>query len=155
MAAAGHVQRGLPVWRGRLAQASCSHSAGFRPEQPTPVAAGAGNLCSRPGTRVPHTLTRAFILLRSKRAAVVAAARHAWRGYEAYAMGSDELQPLSRQGKNSFGGLGATIVDSLDTLWMLGLREEFGRARDWVARELTFDKCGSKSTSASTKWAYI
>lgn len=72
----------------------------------------------------------------------MAAARHAWRGYEAHAMGEDELQPLSRRGKNSFGGLGATIVDSLDTLWMLGLKEEFGRARDWVADELSFNKCG-------------
>ena len=59
-------------------------------------------------------------------------------------MGEDELQPLSRRGKNSFGGLGATIVDSLDTLWMLGLKEEFGRARDWVADELSFNKCGPR-----------
>ena len=58
-------------------------------------------------------------------------------------MGEDELQPLSRRGKNSFGGLGATIVDSLDTLWMLGLKEEFGRARDWVADELSFNKCAT------------
>ncbi|KAK9842510.1 hypothetical protein WJX81_003419 [Elliptochloris bilobata] len=75
-----------------------------------------------------------------KRAAVVAAARHAWRGYEAYAMGSDELQPLTRHGKDSFGGLGATVVDSLDTLWMMGLKEEFARARNWVANELSFNR---------------
>ena len=63
-------------------------------------------------------------------------------------MGADELQPLSRRGKSSFGGLGATIVDSLDTLWMLGLKEEFGRARDWVAHELSFDKCGLPHSTA-------
>ncbi len=77
---------------------------------------------------------------RSKCAAVVAAARHAWAGYEALAMGADELQPLTRRGKDPFGGLGATVVDALDTLWMLGLRAEFGRARDWVADALSFDR---------------
>lgn len=45
---------------------------------------------------------------------------HAWRGYEQYAWGHDELCPLTKSGKNSFGGLGATIVDSLDTLHMMG-----------------------------------
>lgn len=81
--------------------------------------------------------------MRRKRSAVVAAVRHAWRGYEAHAMGADELQPMSRRGKDSFGGLGATVVDSLDTLWMLGLKDEFARARDWVANKLSFDKCAS------------
>ena len=55
-------------------------------------------------------------------------------------MGHDELRPLSRAGKDDFGGLGATIVDSLDTLWMLGLEAEFARARAWVADELSFNR---------------
>lgn len=37
-----------------------------------------------------------------------------------YAFGFDELKPVSRAGKNSFEHLGATIVDSLDTLWIMG-----------------------------------
>ena len=45
---------------------------------------------------------------------------HAWRGYERYAWGRDELCPLTQTGKDSFGGLGATLVDSLDTLHMMG-----------------------------------
>ena len=45
-----------------------------------------------------------------------------------------------RAGKNSFGGLGATMVDALDTLWLMGLTEEFQRARDWVVHELSFDR---------------
>lgn len=45
---------------------------------------------------------------------------HAWQGYEDYAWGWDELRPLSKNGTNNFGGLGATIVDSLDTLKMMG-----------------------------------
>lgn len=28
--------------------------------------------------------------------------------------------------------MGATIIDSLDTLWIMGLKNEFQRARTWV-----------------------
>ncbi|RLN03036.1 mannosyl-oligosaccharide 1,2-alpha-mannosidase MNS1-like [Panicum miliaceum] len=49
-------------------------------------------------------------------------------------------QPQSKNGVNSFGGLGATLVDSLDTLYIMGLKEEFKKARDWVAESLDFDK---------------
>ena len=30
-------------------------------------------------------------------------------------------------------GMGASIIDSLDTLWIMGLKPEFARARTWVA----------------------
>lgn len=32
---------------------------------------------------------------------------------------------------DSFGGLGATLVDSLDTLYIMGLDEEFQRAKEY------------------------
>lgn len=54
--------------------------------------------------------------------AVRDAFRHAWKGYKEYAWGHDELKPISR----SFGewfGLGLTLIDSLDTMWILGLKE--------------------------------
>ncbi|KAL6134874.1 hypothetical protein ACLB2K_067102 [Fragaria x ananassa] len=65
---------------------------------------------------------------------------HAWSSYEKYAWGQDELQPQTKNGVNSFGGLGATLVDSLDTLYIMGLHEQFQRAREWVATSLDFDK---------------
>ncbi|CAL8130375.1 unnamed protein product [Prunus armeniaca] len=65
---------------------------------------------------------------------------HAWSSYEKYAWGQDELQPQSKNGVNSFGGLGATIVDSLDTLYIMGLHEQFQKAREWVANSLDFNK---------------
>ncbi|XP_032396262.1 endoplasmic reticulum mannosyl-oligosaccharide 1,2-alpha-mannosidase isoform X1 [Etheostoma spectabile] len=71
--------------------------------------------------------------------AVRDAFRHAWKGYKEYAWGHDELKPISR----SFGewfGLGLTLIDSLDTMWILGLKEEFAEAKDWVEKELSFDK---------------
>ncbi|KDP34441.1 hypothetical protein JCGZ_11912 [Jatropha curcas] len=65
---------------------------------------------------------------------------HAWSSYETYAWGHDELQPQSKNGVDSFGGLGATLVDSLDTLFIMGLDEQFQRAREWVANSLDFNK---------------
>jgi mannosyl-oligosaccharide alpha-1,2-mannosidase len=41
---------------------------------------------------------------------------------------ADEVTPLSGTTRNGFGGWGATLVDSLDTLWIMGLREEFEEA---------------------------
>ncbi|CAG8626260.1 20514_t:CDS:10 [Cetraspora pellucida] len=57
---------------------------------------------------------------------------HAWKGYTRYAWGYDELLPVSNKGRNNFNGWGATIVDALDTMWIMGLKEEFSRSRDFV-----------------------
>ncbi|XP_016332962.1 endoplasmic reticulum mannosyl-oligosaccharide 1,2-alpha-mannosidase-like [Sinocyclocheilus anshuiensis] len=75
----------------------------------------------------------------SRLEAVREAFRHAWKGYKNFAWGHDELKPIS----NSYGewfGLGLTLIDALDTMWILGLNEEFAEAREWVARELSFNK---------------
>ena len=60
--------------------------------------------------------------------------------YEKYAWGMDELQPLSMSGKNSFAGMGATVLDSLSTLWIMGLKDEFARGRAWVNSSLVFPR---------------
>ncbi|KAM0851374.1 hypothetical protein ACQ4PT_052459 [Festuca glaucescens] len=75
-----------------------------------------------------------------RREKVKEAMLHAWNSYVKYAWGMDELQPQSKNGVNSFGGLGATLVDSLDTLYIMDLKDEFQKARDWVAESLSFDK---------------
>jgi mannosyl-oligosaccharide alpha-1,2-mannosidase len=53
---------------------------------------------------------------------------HAWRGYKKEAWAQDELQPISGGYKTPFCGWAATLVDSLDTLWIMGLYEEFDLA---------------------------
>jgi hypothetical protein len=53
---------------------------------------------------------------------------HSWQGYKNYAWLQDEVKPLSKQNSNPFGGWAATLVDALDTLWMMGLKEEFEKA---------------------------
>ncbi|KAL8458852.1 hypothetical protein ACS0TY_036381 [Phlomoides rotata] len=75
-----------------------------------------------------------------RRGKVKDAMLHAWSSYEKYAWGHDELQPQSKNGVDSFGGLGATLIDALDTLYIMGLDEQFQRAREWVAQSLDFNK---------------
>ena len=55
--------------------------------------------------------------------------------YEKYAMGQDELKPLTLEGKTVFGDMAATLVDSLDTLWMMGLKPEFDRQVNFEGRQ--------------------
>ncbi|KAK2624030.1 hypothetical protein QTJ16_006664 [Diplocarpon rosae] len=50
---------------------------------------------------------------------------HSWKGYKEEAWGKDELKPISGGYKTPFCGWAATMVDSLDTLWIMGLKDEF------------------------------
>ena len=52
----------------------------------------------------------------------------AWTGYKSNAWKQDELSPVSGQSRNPFCGWAATLVDSLDTLWILGMEDEFLQA---------------------------
>ena len=38
--------------------------------------------------------------------------------------------------------LGATIVDSLDTLYLMGLQDRFEQAKEWVRLSLNIDQVG-------------
>ncbi|KAK9766988.1 hypothetical protein K7432_003505 [Basidiobolus ranarum] len=58
---------------------------------------------------------------------------HAWNGYKLHAFGHDELTPVTNSSTDKFNGWGATIVDALDTLWIMGLTEEFDLAKEHVA----------------------
>ncbi|KAF2965225.1 hypothetical protein GQX73_g8352 [Xylaria multiplex] len=58
-------------------------------------------------------------------AAVKESFLHSWEGYKKRAWGHDEIRPISGRYQNPFGGWAATLVDSLDTLWLIGLKEDF------------------------------
>ncbi|KAF6167470.1 hypothetical protein GIB67_031671 [Kingdonia uniflora] len=62
---------------------------------------------------------------------------HAWFGYKNYAMGFDELMPLSQRGVDGLGGLGATVVDALDTAMIMGADEVVLEAGTWVEKHLS------------------
>ncbi|EDS40375.1 conserved hypothetical protein [Culex quinquefasciatus] len=70
--------------------------------------------------------------------AVIDAFLHSWRGYKEYAWGHDNLKPISMSYSDWFG-LGLTIVDSLDTMYIMDLQEEFDEARNWIDQYLRFD----------------
>ncbi|KAL5011605.1 hypothetical protein ScPMuIL_010156 [Solemya velum] len=70
--------------------------------------------------------------------AVVEAFQYAWQFYEKYAWGHDEYHPISKT-FNEWFGIGLTIVDSLDTMIIMGLEKEFKKARDWVEKEMKLD----------------
>lgn len=61
---------------------------------------------------------------------------HAWSGYKTYAMGYDELMPLSQRGLDGLGGLGATVVDALDTAMIMGLDDVVSEAGSWIEKHL-------------------
>ncbi|XP_003374980.1 glycosyl hydrolase family 47 [Trichinella spiralis] len=62
--------------------------------------------------------------------AVVNAFRHAWDAYKRYAFGSDMLDPVNAKPTKEWFGLQLTLVDSLDTMLIMGLNEEFTAVRN-------------------------
>ncbi|ORY44718.1 hypothetical protein BCR33DRAFT_716687 [Rhizoclosmatium globosum] len=68
--------------------------------------------------------------------------RHAWNGYAQYAWGHDDLKPVSKQPHDWYRGntLLNTPVDSLDTLFILGLSKEYKAAKELVLSKLDFSK---------------
>ncbi|KAI0852564.1 glycoside hydrolase family 47 protein [Daldinia vernicosa] len=58
-------------------------------------------------------------------AAIKDSFKHSWNGYKKFAWGHDEIKPLSGLYKDPFAGWAATLVDSLDSLWLLDMKEDF------------------------------
>ena len=61
----------------------------------------------------------------------------AWNSYKKYAWGKNELKPISKTSHQAgiFGGaesLGASIVDALDTLHIMGLDDEVKLGSEWI-----------------------
>jgi mannosyl-oligosaccharide alpha-1,2-mannosidase len=82
---------------------------------------------------------------------VMRAFLHAWRGYKSKAWGHDEVKPLTGKGSNGFNGWGATIVDSLSTLLLLNLTDEYSLARTHI-RQIDFTMVlGEKSVYGQLK----
>ncbi|OIW24902.1 glycoside hydrolase family 47 protein [Coniochaeta ligniaria NRRL 30616] len=61
-----------------------------------------------------------------------------WNSYKEHAWLHDELKPITGGAKDTFGGWAATLVDSLDTLWIMGLKSEFYEAAQ-AAVQLDFN----------------
>jgi endoplasmic reticulum Man9GlcNAc2 1,2-alpha-mannosidase len=63
-------------------------------------------------------------------------------------MGADEYHPISHTGTNltAAGGIGYTVIDSIDTMLLMGLDEEYQRARSWVETSMDFDRDANFNT---------
>ena len=116
-----------------------------------------GNMVRREGTetypRHPNITTDNFpahpiirggedsdALSRARREYVKNMMKYAWDGYTAYAWGKNEVRPVSKTGNSRtiFGesDAGATIVDSMDTLFIMGMDEEFAKGKAWIETNL-------------------
>lgn len=74
--------------------------------------------------------------------------RWAWRNYRERAWGKDQIKPISGTFESfplKTHHLGLTIVEALDTLWIMGLDAEFADGVDWVKANLDFDVDGEVS----------
>ena len=77
----------------------------------------------------------------TRQAEVKAEMKRAWGGYKEFAWMHDELTPVSQFYKDPFCGWAATLVDGLDTLWIMGMTEEFDEAAKAVKTiDFTFTK---------------
>ncbi|TQN71821.1 Endoplasmic reticulum mannosyl-oligosaccharide 1,2-alpha-mannosidase [Colletotrichum shisoi] len=66
---------------------------------------------------------------RERRLALVKAEmERSWGGYRKFAWMHDELSPVSGRFRDPFCGWAATLVDGLDTLWIMGMKEDFDAA---------------------------
>ncbi|XP_065362922.1 mannosyl-oligosaccharide alpha-1,2-mannosidase IA isoform X1 [Calliphora vicina] len=85
--------------------------------------------------------------------------QHAWQNYKLYAWGKNELRPLSQRAHSSsiFGSmdLGATIIDGLDTLYLMGLEKEYKEGRDWIERKFTLDNVSADLSVFETNIRFI
>ncbi len=72
-----------------------------------------------------------------KRQIIKKAFSFSWDGYRSKAWRQDELSPISGKHRNPFCGWGATLVDTLDTLWMMDLKDDFEEAVEAV-KEIDF-----------------
>ena len=72
----------------------------------------------------------------------------AWSQYREHAWGKDEIKPITG-GASSFPlsdhHLGLSLIEALDTLWLMGLDAEFAEGVAWVDANLSFDVDGEVS----------
>ena len=124
----------LPAGLPRMAQAAATASAGGSPTggfRPPPA-----NSSSWPEHLRTEMSEEEAAALREE---VRGMFKFAYQGYLEHAFPRDELSPLSCRGVDTLGGYALTLVDTLDTLVVMGEEEEFARAVRWVGANLTFD----------------
>lgn len=63
-----------------------------------------------------------------------------WNAYKKYAWGHDELKPLSKGYRDWHSApLYMTAIDALDTMYLMGFKEEADKTREYLVKSLKFD----------------
>ena len=110
-------------------------------------------------SRNRHLKIITFLFSRERREKVKSMMKHAWDNYVTYAWGKNELRPVSKRGHSAsiFGSssMGATIVDSLDTLFIMGFNEEFEKGKAWVAEHLDLGQMTGDVSVFETNIRYL
>jgi Glycosyl hydrolase family 47 len=79
-------------------------------------------------------------LLRESRLNIVKEAMvHASKGYMEHAWLKDEVAPVTGGYRTTLGGWALTLIDSLDLLWIMGMKDEFENAVTAISR-IDFNK---------------
>ncbi|ROV92874.1 hypothetical protein VSDG_06319 [Cytospora chrysosperma] len=98
--------------------------------------------------RVQHSFSssRKDKITENRRKAVKDVFVRSWNAYKKEAWLWDELVPLAGGGKNTFGGWAATLVDCMDTLWVMELYDDF---YDAAQAAVQLDWANTTETSAN------
>lgn len=70
---------------------------------------------------------------------------YAWNGYKRAAWGYDEVRPITGTGHDFFikgHSFGLSIIEALDTLYVMGLDDELTACVEWLRKNLHFDVDG-------------
>ncbi len=70
---------------------------------------------------------------------------HAWNGYKNFAWGADEVHPISGTSSNFFvkgHSFGLSIIEALDTLYVMELDDELSACVAWLKNNIHFDVDG-------------
>ena len=85
--------------------------------------------------------------------------KHAWDGYVKFAWGKNELRPISKRGHAAsiFGSaaMGATIIDGMDTLYVMGMMEDFNKGREWIEQKFDMNKMSGDVSVFETNIRYL
>ena len=86
---------------------------------------------SSPLYQTPFPLIRADL---EKQEAIKEAFLHAYNSYSKYCFGMDELNPLTQNCRNYING-GLTIIDSISTLIVMDLIDEYEKAKNFIIND--------------------
>ncbi|KFD70069.1 hypothetical protein M514_17671 [Trichuris suis] len=93
-----------------------------------------------------HKILLAYNCSHQRRQKIVEMFKFAWDGYAANAWGENEVRPVTRtpHRMSVFGNnkLGLTIVDALDTAFIMGLTDRFEAGKKWIKEKLNFASAG-------------